>query len=393
MPGTDRSAMLARMSRLFLRAWMLALGLLASALPAQVRILPLGDSITESMANYASYRYFLWKQIDAANQCADFVGTRFGVSQGEPLFADFDQEHSGYSGYPIAWLEMLVASGALVLPEADVALIHLGTNDIVLPFLIGRRPNLDAAFLSLQNLVSALRAKNPRIKILVAKILPIGRSSTVAAAAPWALPAGTFVMAWNSGYLPRILQLGTADSPIAIVDQNSWVVPSLHLQDPVHPNDLGNQVIADQWYQAMQNQGWLSTGTPCLSVLSPGCVANGSRDDAPQLRVVGNQQPQPGSPLVFEVANVPATSQIAALIIGATEAPSPLPWNGCPVHPSIDVLLLSNVPSAAPGTTASFPLQIPLATPLGQHFYVQAITYGPQSIDLATSNGLQVLVY
>ncbi|MDP3984815.1 MAG: hypothetical protein Q8Q52_07440 [Acidimicrobiia bacterium] len=63
-----------------------------------VRIMPLGDSITEGKVGEATYRYFLWHDLFGAGRAVDFVGSLIGVKGGEPKYADFDQDHEGHSG-------------------------------------------------------------------------------------------------------------------------------------------------------------------------------------------------------------------------------------------------------------------------------------------------------
>ena len=66
---------------------------------SQIRIMPIGDSITEAEAGHASYRYWLWKRFEGAGIDVDFVGSRHGVHRGRARFADFDQDHEAYWGW------------------------------------------------------------------------------------------------------------------------------------------------------------------------------------------------------------------------------------------------------------------------------------------------------
>jgi len=76
----------------------LALALPARAHAQTVRVMPLGDSITESQTGFASYRYWLWHQLQDFGFCVDFVGSQSGVN-GTPKFPDFDQDHEGHTGW------------------------------------------------------------------------------------------------------------------------------------------------------------------------------------------------------------------------------------------------------------------------------------------------------
>src|SRR3712207_6588279 len=62
------------------------------------RIMPLGDSITESSAGLPTYRYFLWKWAEGRGWSIDLVGSKRGTVNGPPAHADFDMDHEGHSG-------------------------------------------------------------------------------------------------------------------------------------------------------------------------------------------------------------------------------------------------------------------------------------------------------
>jgi acyl-CoA thioesterase I len=66
---------------------------------ATVKIMPLGDSITESNTGQFSYRYYLWHLLLAKGYHTDFVGSRHGVGNGPPANPDFDMDHEGHAGW------------------------------------------------------------------------------------------------------------------------------------------------------------------------------------------------------------------------------------------------------------------------------------------------------
>lgn len=51
---------------------------------ATLRIMPLGDSITEGDNEAATYRYYLQEDLEGAGVAVDFVGSRSGVFRGTP---------------------------------------------------------------------------------------------------------------------------------------------------------------------------------------------------------------------------------------------------------------------------------------------------------------------
>lgn len=353
------------------------------ALSAQQRIVPLGDSITESSAGRAGYRFFLWKRFDQAKVCVDFVGSRHGVAAGLPLFDDFDQDHSGFSGYPAVWVEQLMRLAPTSVPVADIALVHLGTNDIVRPLLLGLPPDLQRAAKSLEHIVEQLRQRNPAVKIAIAKILPIEPNVS---AAPTAY---TYVPIWNEQYLPRLQQLSTAASPIVLVDMNTGVKPSVHLADEVHPNELGAQLMADRWFAALAANGWLPAPSRCVGTLSPGC-STGPRVKVPQLAV---HNPAVGGRMDLIVKGLPDEADAVAIVIGASESAPPFSWTGCPLHPSLDVILYAWFPTRQFVSDLTFATNVPNVTPPGFEIYVQAMVSTLRPGAGAVSNGLQVVLF
>src|SRR3712207_891647 len=63
---------------------------------ATARIMPLGDSITESAAGMPTYRYFLWHLLKGEGYRIDFVGSMHGAYGGPPVNTDFDMDHEGH---------------------------------------------------------------------------------------------------------------------------------------------------------------------------------------------------------------------------------------------------------------------------------------------------------
>ena len=70
--------------------------------PRPVRIMPLGDSITEGTSGDATWRYWLQKSVEAEGCVVDYVGSRRGVLHGKPRFSDFDPDHEGHWGWTTA---------------------------------------------------------------------------------------------------------------------------------------------------------------------------------------------------------------------------------------------------------------------------------------------------
>ena len=204
----------------------------------QSRILCLGDSITQASDQELSWRYHLWTRLVDAGWTGRFVGTLTSNHQGDPDWPKhkglpFDSHHDARWG----WTATKVADS---LPEwlgsvdADIALVHLGTNDV----LLDRDPQ--QAVGDLHRIVEALRKDNPRIQIFLARILPAPRS----------------VDSFNEALAAAVPSWQQEASPIYLVDMNQGFDLRTQTYDGLHPNSDGEEWMAERWFEALQKHPW-----------------------------------------------------------------------------------------------------------------------------------------
>ncbi|NUR93496.1 MAG: cellulose-binding protein [Nonomuraea sp.] len=215
---------------------------------AAVRIMPLGDSITGSPG---CWRALLWNKLQSNGYTdIDFVGTL--PPQGCGVAHDGDNEgHGGYLATNIANQGLL--PGWLSATKPDIVVMHLGTNDVwsnIAPATIL------AAFTTL---VNQMRASNPAMKILVAKIIPMN-PSTCPDCAQRAVNFDNAIPAWAAATT-------TQQSPVTVVDQWTGFDTATDTYDGVHPNAAGDQKMADTWYPALAAaiSGTTPTQTPTVT--------------------------------------------------------------------------------------------------------------------------------
>ncbi|MFC7479149.1 cellulose binding domain-containing protein [Luedemannella flava] len=237
----------------------LAATVIAVARPASsatpLRIMPLGDSIT---AGTGCWRAFLWNKLQTAGHTnIDFVG---GVSDGggcNPGFAyDFDHEgHGGYSATGIADNNQLPPWLAAARP--DVILVHLGTND-----MWGGWIPLSTKITAFTKLVGQMRADNPNVKIIVAKIIPMSASACATCPAD--------VIAFNNALPAWAAGLTTSQSPIVLADLWTGFDTTTDTGDGVHPNTAGYQKMANSWYPVLAQvlSGVVPTVTPTSAAVT-----------------------------------------------------------------------------------------------------------------------------
>jgi lysophospholipase L1-like esterase len=87
-----------------------------------LRILPLGDSITEGQNG--GYRDVLYTRLTAAGYTVDYVGPRYDQYSGAP-----DKDHAGTPGHNTGNI-LGVVDGHLATYDPDVVLLMIGTNDL-----------------------------------------------------------------------------------------------------------------------------------------------------------------------------------------------------------------------------------------------------------------------
>lgn len=126
-----------------------------------VRIMPLGDSITDDDTidegtSGNSYRKPLWEDLNNSRFWVDFVGSRHNQT------SDFDNDHEGHAGYTDTQIAANVQSYLTTNP-ADVILLHIGTNQ--LDTGPGDVENL------LNNIDSFNNGKGVRITVILARII------------------------------------------------------------------------------------------------------------------------------------------------------------------------------------------------------------------------------
>jgi lysophospholipase L1-like esterase len=218
-----------------------------------MRIVCIGDSITQGRKGdgsqnkmVQSYRYPLWKMFLDAEIPVDFVGTvnegfdkgKFG---GDPDYPDykgkaFDRDNEGHWG----WTTQAVADK---LPEwiqgytPDIALTLLCTNDK----MDKEKPNVEPTIAAHKSLIATLRAKNPKVVILIGKPYE-----------EWA-PFPAVCTAMDA----LAKELSTPDSPVVTVEHaKDWVSkpedPNTCTVDWVHPNEKGDAKLAKEWFDALQ---------------------------------------------------------------------------------------------------------------------------------------------
>ncbi|KAL0780505.1 hypothetical protein CaCOL14_001840 [Colletotrichum acutatum] len=206
----------------------LAFGVFAAAFAqSKIKIMPLGDSITE----ITCWRALVWDQFVKENLAdkVQFVGSMINNPQNcRAQSGSFDLHHEGHSG----WLSINIANqylqGWLASTKPDIVQFMLGTNDVAQ----GRTTNDIVA--SYTKMAGLMRASNPQMKILVDRLIPLSFN-------------GGGIDTLNQRIPGWAVEQNSTKSPITVADCSSSAgFTASMLRDGVHPNEQGDQIIARQ---------------------------------------------------------------------------------------------------------------------------------------------------
>lgn len=202
-----------------------------------VRVMPLGDSITEGTATPGGYRIGLWQRLAGGGYTTDFVGSQFN---GPGSLGDHD--HEGHPGWRIDEIDANIV-GWLNAHQPKTVLLHIGTNDILQNFNVSTAPN------RLSALIDRITTTAPNAEVFVAQITPLG----------W--PEGDATVNSFNAAIPGIVQSKVnAGKKVHLVDMHS-ALTAADLDDGVHPTAGGYDKMAAVWYRALQSVPG-SAGTP-----------------------------------------------------------------------------------------------------------------------------------
>ena len=232
---------------------------LAAHADAVVKIMPLGDSITRGGPGadtpYPSYRYYLDESLRASGYGVDFVGSG---SSAYGRFV-FDQQHDGHGGYTTGMMVGTssfspLAAWLAASPTPEIVLLHVGTNDAINGVPVATR------LANVKQIVTLLRQKNPKVRVMVAKIIPTGDATRNAQQ----------IAPFNAGLPGLAAEVSTASSPVTVVDLYAGYDGVADNQpDGIHPKTTGERKMAGAWQRALAP---ILSATPTPTTKAPTTV-------------------------------------------------------------------------------------------------------------------------
>jgi lysophospholipase L1-like esterase len=187
-----------------------------------VRVMPLGDSITDGYGTPGGYRIELERLLRSGGHVPDFVGS---LRNGPASLVDKD--HEGHSGYPIADIASSV-EGWLASGRPDVVLLMIGTNDV-----IWNRDGREGAPARLDALLGRIATAAPQARVIVSTIPPLHGDDR-----------RLQVKAYNDALVSLVKRRAAAGGNVALVDAHAAMSAGHISSDGVHPTIEGQQVIA-----------------------------------------------------------------------------------------------------------------------------------------------------
>ena len=222
-------------------AWCLVLAS-RDAAAAPARIVTIGDSITQGAVGYNTWRRPLWQSLTNAGFSVDFVGStnRHHLSAGQPgvfpPWPDFDLDHEGHWEFTADALAAALPGWLTHYPPPDIALLHAGTRDCILG------EPMTNTVLELKAIIDILRSRNPRIAVLLAKIIPTSYSAAATAN----------VTNLNSQIDGLAASKTTPASPVLIVDQYTGFNAGADTYDGIRPSFSGETKMAQKWFATLR---------------------------------------------------------------------------------------------------------------------------------------------
>lgn len=208
-----------------------------SAAPTPVKIMPLGDSITEGYyppgdhdGYYEGYRRSLNISLYEAGVNVDFVG-----SQSDGI--GFDSDHEGHSGYTADEIRDNVYSWLASNP-AEIVLLHIGTNDIE------NGQSVDDVISEVEGIIGNITLYNQDVTVLIARIILRSDNQSL----------NLNTIAYNEALETMVSSRIENGDHLFLVDmEHALSYPADLESDYVHPNDVGYAKMANIWFNALMD--------------------------------------------------------------------------------------------------------------------------------------------
>ncbi len=249
-------------------------GITSGVAEETIKIMSIGDSITDGYGTDGSYRKFLYHNLTESGYSIDMVGPNW--SWGDATYSDsttgesftYDAAHCGYSGYAIkaysgrsGILETIQSGNYLSQYTPDIVILQIGTNDVI------DNHEIDSAGERLEELASYILeniSSDSALFITTIPDLEPNRSDVYSwfgnyrHSADWQTnysdaEVEVYVKQQIDNYNAQVKELveekqAAGVSNIYYGNVNSAVTDvTTQLKDGVHPNDVGYKLMGEYW--------------------------------------------------------------------------------------------------------------------------------------------------
>jgi hypothetical protein len=204
-----------------------------AAAPPPLRILPLGDSITEGTPVLGGYREPLYRLLTNAGYRVSFVGT---CSNSEmPNLPE--PHHEGHACYRIEHLDAGFCAWANAVPDPDVILLLIGVNDFA------QNQDPQHAIDRLDHLIWRIVSNRPAARLIVANLILRTDYPDI----------DPMIQKLFNPFVPGLVaRYAAAGSQVSFLDLRPGLLSS-DLADGIHPNPGGCCKLATNWFSAITN--------------------------------------------------------------------------------------------------------------------------------------------
>jgi len=176
--------------------------------------------------------------MQSAGWNVDFVGSLDELEGGDtPPNPDFDLDHEGHWGWTAG---ELADDLPLWLQDytPDAVLLHAGHNDLKASG--NDNAIIQITFNNLEDIINILRNDNPNVTIFLAQLIPSLLE-----------PRAHRIPIFNDQVPAFAAGLNQPNSPIIVVDQYTGFNVNTDTYDGTHPDDSGEQNMAQKWFDAL----------------------------------------------------------------------------------------------------------------------------------------------
>jgi acyl-CoA thioesterase-1 len=204
-----------------------------------LKIMMIGDSITQGNQQYPSYRRPLYFKLKQSGLDFDFVGSKKGnYPYTEKVNKDFDDDHESQWGWRSDQIITNDYQNHLYLAESikankpDVLLIHIGMNDILQKGSYGAIQAAD----NVDKIIDIAKIYNPDVKVVLGQIIGTDKKN-----------ARQDIIYYNQ----LLANLASKTDSVILVDQYKDFDSKKDSWDGLHPNSQGQEKMAQKWANAL----------------------------------------------------------------------------------------------------------------------------------------------